>query len=425
MGAATLTQAGPEGISAELQERVRAFTAFYEANAYLAYNLALRVACADACARRAVHVGFLRQLDDRPAGLAASTAEAAVREAAPTADAAAAGDPASQTLLGAMGSLAPTERAAVSLADLADGDAELVGAALGLPAEQAGALLERARASFAAALGCDADTAEATRRDWMWAAPPDEIWQDLYPEFHRAVERRLRAGVGAAPTLIVRPDAPVAPAKARRRASKGKPRRPIRWGLALPLLALVAVIAAGGATRQLQGSSGANGPLGKSGNAEASAPGDPAPTEPATGENGDAKPHKPLTAALLDKLRLRELRQLSAYGRQQADQSLPARQRRAASRRIAALERAARARLRAQQRQVAAQRDREAAARARSNAPPPPPPTLAPRPTTPTRPHAQAPPRQTTTPGAPPQNRQQADRSCLRDEETGQYICPQ
>jgi hypothetical protein len=147
---------------------------------------------------------------------------------------------------------------------------------------------------------------------------------------------------------------------------------------------------------------------------------DPTPSQAAKQADA-AKPRKPLTAALLDKLRLRELRQLRDYTKRQADTRLPARQRRAAARRISAIERAARARLRAQQRREAVIRDREARQRARDQAPPAPASSPADRPPAPSQPRPRP---QTTTPSTPPANRDDAERSCLLDENTGQYICP-
>lgn len=429
---AVLTEPRPESISASLQERIRAFTSFYEQHAYLAHNLALRIACAQAAAESAVQRGFLRQVGDRPAGLLAATVEAAMQEAVATADAGAAGDPEAQALLNAISTLPPAERAALALADLADADAEGIGEALGVPAAQAGQLLDRGRDAFATALGVSRPQADEAARDWMWAAPPNEVWEELYSHFHTAVERQLRRG-SAEQTLVLKPDSATAPpaasraAKRRLKRASSTMRRPRwarrpHWSVVLPAAFLLLALAVGAAT-QLGGSSDSGGSQpasDQSGTAPGSA--DPLPSGPATGEDDAVKPHKPLTAALLDKLRLRELRQLRDYGRRQADTSLPARQRRAASRRITALERAARARLLAQQRREAALRDRQARQNARTQAPPPPP--TSPRRTTPAAPTT--PPRtQTPAPGAPPADRDDAEQKCLRDESTGQYICPQ
>jgi len=354
---------------AVLQERVRAFTAFYEQHAYLAYNLALRITCAGETAGRAVQRGFLRQVEDRPAGLVAAVAEAALQEPPVAPDAAAAGDAEAQALLSAISQLAPAERAALALSDLAHAGASGIGEALGLPGEQAAKLLERSREAFATALGLSRTQADEAARNWMWAAPPGEIWEELYPRFHQTVERQLRRG-SIEHTLVLKPEADAAPARASRAAKRRlkrtsrKPghrwsRRP-RWGIVLPAVALLAALGAG-ATTQLTGSKAAGGSQAASDQAGVTPPSsDPVPSGPATNAGPSVAPHQALTAAMLDKLRLRELRQLRLYGRQQADTSLPARQRRAATQRIAALERAAQQRILAQQKRDAALRDRQA-----------------------------------------------------------------
>jgi hypothetical protein len=433
---AVLTAPGQDGISAPLQERVRAFTAFYEQHAYLAYNLALRITCAQEAAGRAVQRGFLRQVEHRPAGLVAATAEAALQEAAAVPDATAAGDPEAQALLTAISKLAPAERAALALADLAHAGSTGIGEALGVPGEQAGKLLERSREAFATALGLSRTQADEAARNWMWAAPPSEIWEELYPRFHRTVERQLRRGSVEEHTLILTPDgaaAPVTASRAAKRQLKRSSRTPQRWrwsrrprwSIVLPAALLLLALGAG-AAMQVTGSwstSGAAGALDQGTRTPRST--DAVPAGTATSGDSAVAPHKPLTAALLDKLRLRELRQLRDYGRQQANASLPARQRRAAAQRIAALELAARQRLLAQQKQDAALRDRQARQRAQNQAPPPPPPTSRPQRPTTRPPRNQTPTNQSTTPAGAPPTRSQADKSCLMDENTGQYICPQ
>lgn len=418
---------------AALQERIRAFTAFYEQHAYLAYNLAVRITCAGDPAGNTVQTGFLRQIEDSPRGLVGALVEAALRETPVTPDPAAAGDSEAQTLLSAISQLAPAERAALALSDLVEADADGIGEALGLPSEQAANLLERGREGFATALGVSRADADEASRNWMWAAPPGEVWEELYPRFHRTVEGQLRNGASEH-TLVLKREAATAPdtasrgAKRRLKRASVKPRRRwsrgLRWRIVVPAFALLAAVAVAAAT-QLGGSEAtSDSPAAFDQAGGPSGPVDPEPSAPATGGDGAVAPHKPLTAALLDKLRLRELRQLRAYGRRQADKSLPARERRAATRRITAIERAARARLRAQQRRDAALRDREARQRARTQAPPPPPASSQPRPTTRT-PRTQPPQNQRTTPTGPPRNRQEADQTCLMDQETGQYICPQ
>lgn len=422
-----------EDVSSDLQARIREFTGFYEQHAYLAYNVALRITGEPGAAGQTVERAFLRQLDSQPSGLLATLTDSALRESGCRFDLAAAGDPQAQSLMTAFSSLAPVERATLALLDLAGIGADGVGAALGVPAEQAAKLEEAGRAGFATALGLSREQADAAARDWMWAAPPNQIWESLYPQFHQTVERHLHRGA-TEQTLVLKPASASAPTKTsrggRRRVRRSARTRPA-WLRRLggrPAVAAATVVLGLGALAGAQmlggNTEGDDGPsLYRQDAAESATGDDPAPSDAATGESA-AKPHKPLTAALLDKLRLRELRQLRKYTRRQADRSLPARQRRAATRRITAIERAARQRLAAQRRREAALRDREARERARSQAPPPPAPTRA-APATPT-PRRETPrPATDPAPTGPPASRDDADRSCLLDENSGQYICPQ
>jgi DNA-directed RNA polymerase specialized sigma24 family protein len=432
---APLTPPDQDNAAAALQERTRAFTSFYEQHAYLAYNLALRIACAAAPAANAVQTAFLRQLEDRPDGLVPATVTAALRDAASPVEPEVAGGPESQALLQAISQLAPAERAALAMADLANAGPEEIGETIGVPGDQATNLLRRAREAFAAAAGLSPALAQDAAADWMWAAPPNEIWEELYQRFHRTAERQVRGRDTSEQTLILRAQGGGAPAKATRAAKRRLRRGPGRGGrltrrlrsrrtgvVAAVLLAGVAI-----AATQLSSSNAGSGPGGPTrSDAPAATWGDPTPADSATGDDAAAKPHKPLTAALLDKLRLRELRQLRAYSKRQSDSSLPARERRAAARRVTAIERAAQQRLRAQQKREAALRDREARQRAqqRAPAPPPAPSSQTPRsPSRPTPPRSSQPQQQAPAqPTAP--TRDEADQTCLMDEDSGQYICP-
>lgn len=425
---AVLTRSEPEALSASLQRRVRDFIAFYEQHAYLAYNLALRITCDAETASVAVQRAFLSQLDESPSGLLAGTVQAAVAEASPRPDTRAAGDAEARRLMDSAAELAPAERAALGLADLAQVGPDEVGKALGLPSDQAAKLLQRAREGFGAGLGLSAAEAQEEAEHWMWAAPPNDIWEELYPRFHTALETQLRRG-HAEQTLVLRGEGVAAPAESGRHATRGprKRGRRLRLGISRPGrrawlgIALALLVLGGLGAQQILGSdSGSD--LASYESEVASPPGVPAADEPGTSEDG-VKPHKPLTAALLDKLRLRELRQLRAYSKRQADSSLPARQRRAAARRIASIERAARARLRAQRKREDALREREARERARRNAPAPPP-AVTPRRTAPS-PRTEQPDRQSSSPAGPPANQEEADQTCLLNQDTGQYICPQ
>jgi hypothetical protein len=330
----------------------------------------------------------------------------------------------------AIAELAPPERAAIALADLARAGPDGVGVALGLDGDRAAKLLHRAREGFAARLGVPRPQADEAARSWLWAAPPEEIWQALYPQFHRAVERALRRGP-LDHTLVLGPaDGPAkSPAPpGRRRRGGGRVRRP-RWGRRprwTLILSTIGVLSLGGiaGVRVM----GANSHTSRDGSGSevktlASPPGS-APDALATPPTGasSVKTHKPLTPAELDKLRLRELNQLNDYTRSQADRRLSTAKRQAAARGIDSLQRAADRRLQAELKREQVLRDQLARERAKRNAPPPP---SAPRPTTKPVPRTQTPKRQTTSPSNPPRNKADANQSCLLDQDSGQYICPQ
>jgi hypothetical protein len=135
------------------------------------------------------------------------------------------------------------------------------------------------------------------------------------------------------------------------------------------------------------------------------------------------QPHKPFTAAELDKLRLQELAKLNEYTKRQANKRLAPAQRVAAATGIAELQRAADRRVSAELKREQALRDQLARERAKAKAPPPPPPPSSR--TTPPPPSSRAPSRQTTGPSAPPKKKPDSKQTCLLNEDTGQYVCPQ
>jgi hypothetical protein len=429
-----LTETRASDVPAQLHERIRAFTAFYEQHAYLAYNLALRVTCEVEPAMRAVQSAFLSQLDDRPKGLVPSVVEAALYEASSAPEASGAGDEEADALLCAIAQLAPPERAALALADLAHTGPDGIGAALGLGAERAAKLLHRAREGFGARLGLPRPEADAASRDWIWAPPPEAIWQELYPRFHRTAERQARRG--ASENTLVLGTAPAseehAPAPTPRRRKLHVP-HPLRrrwrqmlrrWTLIVPAVVVVAL--AGAAAARLTGGSGA-----RHGSQGLSQPGglDQAPVAgssgAAPGANGPSViPHRQLTPSELDKLRLRELQQLNAYTKRQADRRLSPAQRNSAAQGIADLQRAADKRLQAELKREAALREQLARAKAKSNAPPPPPPPPSSHGTPARQPRRNTSTHQGTTPSNSPSSQQQVQKTCLLDQDTGQYVCP-
>jgi hypothetical protein len=426
-GQATVAEVQAEDFSAQLQSRIRGFTAFYEQHAYLAYNVALRIACEPEAATRAVHRAFLAQLDDRPGGLLPAAVAAALHEAPSRPEPDGAGDAQAAALLAAAAALSPPERAALAMSDLAHAGPDGIGEALGLDGEQAAKLLHRGREAFSARLGLPRTQADEAAGQWMWAAPPDTIWEELYPKFHQAVERQLRRGVGEQ-TLILAASSVTAPAGGRpRRRSRRRlrwSRRP-RWGIVIPLVAILVGGSAGAAITLTSGGAGGHSENGPSYPGAAVAPQSADSSAAVTGSDAKpvAKPHKPLTPAQLDKLRLRELRMLSKYTKRQADKRLSVDQRSAAARQIDELRREAQRRLRAQSKRDQAARDRLARERAKSKAPPPPAPT-APTKTAPA-PKRSAPKQESTGPSGAPKNQDEADKTCLMDQDSGQYICPQ
>jgi len=424
-----------QDITAQLQERVRSFTAFYEQHAYLAYNLALRITCEPEGASSAVQRGFLAQLDEPPPGLVAAIAGAALDEAGSNPEPSGAGDAEAETLLGVVATLAPAERAALALADLAHAGPDAVGQALGVGGDQAAKLLHRGREGFAARLGLPRTQADVAARDWMWAAPPQAIWEDLYSRFHQAVERQLRRGASQQ-TLVLTADeaaAVAAPPAARPRKrrlrfggrSPGSRRRRRRRGLvllAVAALGLGGLAAAAWLVVFKPHGNARSSPL-QAPEAPPSGDSAPPPTASATGGDPAVTPHKPLTPAQLDKLRLNELRQLNVYNRRQADRRLSAPQRAAAAHGIAGLQQIADQRLKAalmreQQLRQALARERARHSRPQST------PQPAPRQgqPAPSKPKPQG---TTTTPSGTPQNKRQADQTCLFNQDTGTYVCQQ
>jgi hypothetical protein len=427
-----LAEAQAQDVSADLHQRIRAFTAFYEQHAYLAYNLALRVTCEVEPAMRAVQAAFLSQLDDRPKGLVAATVEAALYEASAHPEPAGAGDREAEALMGAIVGLPAPERAALALADLAHAGPAGIGAALGLGDNRAGKLLHRAREGFGARLGLPRPEADAASRDWMWAPPPNAIWEELYPGFHRSAERQARRG-RAANTLTLGSDLTgeqvAAPAARRRQLHVPRPlrrgwRRALRrWTVVVPAV-LILGLAGTAAARLLNGTGATRHATESQPGSAAGAPGSVQTSHSAgPGAVGPATPHKVLTPAELDRLRLRELQQLNAYTKRQADKRLSPVERKSAAQGIANLQRAADERLQAELKREAALREQLARAHAKANAPPPPPPSNSSKPTR--RPQRPSSTQQTTTPSNSQPSQQQVKKTCLFDQDTGQYVCPQ
>lgn len=403
--------------TAILHERTRELTSRYERHAYLVYNLALRITCAEAPAALAAERAFLTAADDE--ALIGAAARAALEEAPGRPPCDGAGDEQATALLRATAALPPVQRAALALTDLAEADAGEVASALALAPGIVEGILDRARAD---------GPSDEERAGWLWAHPPDELWEHTYHRFHEETERDL-----SRPTVVMAAE----PARAPRRRRR-------RWPLMLALLVAAGAGALYGTGVGLGGGGGgsASHPRGDQAAAAsapaAAAPAPPPPTgdqatTPVVAPNPKAgapvKPAKPLTPKELDALRMRELAQVKRYAERQADDSLSARQRQAAAREVAHFQRIAQKRLEAaarreaklrselareraaRRREAAARRaaEREADAKAETHKPPPQP--------TPKPAAKSAPPPAQTTP-------QGDDASCLYNADDGTYICP-
>src|SRR3954452_14721443 len=121
---------------ATVDERVAAFTRLYEARAYLAYNLALRITCERKTALVAAETAFLRQAEagaDETTLLAAVVSAAlgnATRKPKPNG----AGEQ-ELPLLRAVAALAGPERAVLALAVMVDMPTDEIGAMLDVSAD--------------------------------------------------------------------------------------------------------------------------------------------------------------------------------------------------------------------------------------------------------------------------------------------------
>jgi hypothetical protein len=422
--AATGTETAALDASAYLQQESRRFASLYETNAYVAYNLALRITGEERAARAATERAFMMRLgqSDAPAELVLAVAAAARGEARETPDASGAGAEEAQRMLAAVVSLPLVERVALGMVSVDHGTPSKIGAALDLPAERAGELRARAQQSFAQALGTTVTEAKAMCGRWPWAQPPPEIWEPLYTQAYRALERGLMTNGNGGPvaTASTKSQETSLPLPVVRRSWRqvaataartifverslaslfdGRPpwtkRAALAAAICLPA-AIAAMVIFGGGGKQPP----AFNPNGT---------GTPAGSAAAGGEKGG---YKELTPRELDKLRLNELKQLKQYSQQQQNRSLSFDQRRSASERAARLAETARRRLaaaRAEARRRAALRRRQRPRRQHAVKPPPPP--------APTKPSGH---KQPSGGGSSKPDYSQ----CLYDEKTGSYLCP-
>jgi hypothetical protein len=194
------SEAGPTAVldrPATLQQGTRQFSALYESNAYLVYNLTLRVACDRAVAIESARAAFLsalgtpaREEDLVEMAVGQALAVAPDRPTTPNG----AGDAEAEAMLAATATLPPPARAALALTGLTDASAGEVAATMNVTEEVADGLLSRAFEALARELGKEPEEAESDYRSWLLVEPPIELWETLYPDFYRALERRLREG---------------------------------------------------------------------------------------------------------------------------------------------------------------------------------------------------------------------------------------
>lgn len=251
--------------STALQQGTREFAGVYERNAYLVYNLALRITTDRSAAIEAACSAFLGSLSsgDADAELPAITVRRALPLAREKPDAEAAGDEDAQAMLRAGATLAAPQRAALALIGLSGADTARVAGVLETSEEAAASVTERAWEAFASALHTPVNAAQAAYRAWLWAEPPIELWERLYPSFYAELERRVSAGADDADAVTISAIATVASAarrpsrKERRRARRAerdarrgtKPGRLRRTLRAVPVgwVALLAAVAVGAA----------------------------------------------------------------------------------------------------------------------------------------------------------------------------------
>lgn len=269
--AATVTETIVIDRSTALQQGTREFAGVYERHAYLVYNLALRTTVDRAAAIDAASAAFLACLNsaDADAEIAPVTVRRALMLAKQTATPEAAGDAEAQRLLSRTERLPAPERAVLALEMLASADVAAIAASLETTEEAAAKLIERAWSGFARACELPLGPAKDAYRGWLWAEPPAELWELLYPSFYEHLVRRVNAqngdadassgatavlaGVAPRPSRSERRRARRAEKDARRAKPPGRVRRatrtiPLRW-----TAVAVGILAAGAGTAYAAG----------------------------------------------------------------------------------------------------------------------------------------------------------------------------
>ena len=400
-------------------ERLEQLTSLYERHAYVVWNVALRTAMDRERAMEAARRAFIGQVAAPDEARLAPEAGRFAAEASQPVDTRSVEDP----VLAATARLAAVQRAVLALDALSGGEHA---GAFGLDAPTEQDVRRRASEQLAMLLSLQPADAEEAYADLPWEEPPEELWQQLYPELHAAVTRHARSRSPEAATEVL---------PGTRRWSAPRIPRAALVPVAVFALAGVAWAASGG------GSGSAPEPAGTS----AGQPGSPAPASGAsggsaysagsdrTGPSGDSAPA--LSAEELDRLRQEEIEDLKRFTARKADRSLPPRARRRAARKVDDLVELAQARQRAAERRELALRRalaRERAARMREEnrreeredqeeEPAPEPARPAPRRD---EPSAQPPESRDKPDGDAPSD-DEAQAECLYDEGSGAYICPE
>jgi hypothetical protein len=447
----------PSRLPASARKRAERLVKLYEREAYRIYNLALRITCNRAAAARATETAFLRYVaqtggdeESKGASLIEQTVGAA-RALAPRAKVVERGG--ENPLLEAAGTLAPAERAAIALISVGTSSVKGIAAAMGTTEEVAEPLIKGAKSSFASEIDVPGNRLGPKLRDWIWAEPPEEIWESVYPQAQRLLVEREKAGTDE-PAAATNGKAKGKPAAKAHRATKGKakarrrpraraardsalvsrllrdaPRLPSRighrfsarvgiWAFRISVLIIILTPAAVIALASTGGKSGSTLALSAPGQAGSAIAG-----SADTSQGGST--YNALTPKELDQLRLRELDQLREYSQQQADQSLSASQRSDAAQKAQQLLALARQRLASveqREQQVAAKEQQQ------SQAKPPPAPAATPTPAPAPAPTTTTPPKKKKKHKKKPAATQPSGNSldnCLFNPDTGTYICPE
>jgi hypothetical protein len=451
--------------STALQQGTKEFAGVYERHAYLVYNLALRIAADRDAAIETACAAFLASLgsSDAEADLPRLTVRRGIALAKQTPTPEAAGDADAQAMLRATAVLAPPERAALALIGVAKVDAAAVGRALDMTEEAAGGLVERAWSSLAKAASLPIEAAKDAYESWLWAEPPAELWELLYPSFYAELVRRVSSPESADHTTATAVMSTVAAAipkpsrKERRRARRaerdarrsrppGRVRRAVRK---VPTGRLAGVLVVAGIAAGVAYLTGAFG--GTPASSTASLPGSPgqqrlSPTQIAQLRLQEQQAERDYLAQQRA-ARQQQLLQAQALRQQQGQQRTLAAQA-AAQQRQAALKRAQQ--LAARQKALQQQLLKQAQLQQQSQSPPAAyvPPPVQPAPTRPAPTHptssgtgstgssgghggsgggsqgtSKPPPSSPSGTSSPTPG--QAQQQCLYDANSGQYVCPQ